>query len=138
MRKFQLLKGFFILLISCFIIASCSSNKEDERVKSKSNEKLKSDEASTSISKTNSENKDWDKMLDDYEEYVDEYIKFLEKAMKGDQSAMSEYPALMKKATNLQNSMEKAQSNDELTASQITRMTKIQTKMMNAAIELQK
>ncbi|MCB0540629.1 MAG: hypothetical protein KDE33_24145 [Bacteroidetes bacterium] len=80
---------------------------------------------------------DWDEMLDDYEEYVDEYIKFYKKAMKGDNSAMSEYPAMMEKATALQQSMAKAQNNNELSATQIQRMMKIQTKMTNAALEMQ-
>jgi hypothetical protein len=80
---------------------------------------------------------DWDEMLDDYEEYVDEYIKFFKKAMKGDNSAMSDYPAMMEKAIALQTSMGNAQSNNELSTTQIQRMMKIQTKMTNAALEIQ-
>jgi len=85
----------------------------------------------------NSNDEDWDEMLDDYEDYVDEYIKFYKKAMEGDNSAMTQYPALMQKATALQQSMAKAQNNNELSASQIQRMLKIQTKMTNAALEMQ-
>ena len=69
-------------------------------------------------------------MLDDYDEYVTEYVKFYKKAMKGDNSAMAEYPAMMEKATKLQESMEKAQGNDQLSAKQISRMMKIQAKMV--------
>ena len=76
-------------------------------------------------------------MLDDYEDYVDEYIKFYKKAMEGDNSALTQYPALMQKATALQQSMAKAQNNNELSATQIQRMMKIQTKMTNAALEMQ-
>ena len=76
-------------------------------------------------------------MLDDYEEYVDEYIKFYKKAMKGDNSAMADYPAMMEKATALQTSMANAQSNNELSTTQIQRMMKIQMKMTNAALEMQ-
>ena len=55
--------------------------------------------------------------------------------MNGDQSAIADYPALMEKATNLQASMQKAQNDNQLSAQQITRMMKIQTKMMQAATE---
>ncbi len=73
-------------------------------------------------------NEDWDKMLDDYEEYVTEYLKFYKQAMKGDQSALSEYPSLMEKATALSESMQQAQTDNQLNAMQINRMVKIQTK----------
>jgi len=102
---------------------------------SSSSSETSSDDNTTSVSSSGSE--DWDEMLDDYEEYVDEYIKFYKKAMKGDNSAMSEYPAMMEKATALQQSMAKAQNNNELSATQIQRMMKIQTKMTNAALEMQ-
>jgi hypothetical protein len=82
------------------------------------------------VSDTGSE--DYDKMLDDYDEYVTEYVKFYKKAMKGDNSAMAEYPAMMEKATKLQESMQQAQGNNQLSATQIGRMAKIQTKMLQA------
>ena len=84
----------------------------------------------------NNNSEDWDEMLDDYEEYVDEYLKFYKKAMDGDVNALSEYPELMNKANKLQQSMEKAQNDNELTTSQIQRMMKIQMKMANAALEM--
>jgi hypothetical protein len=40
----------------------------------------------------------------------------------------------MEKATNLSESMEKAQNNNQLTAKQINRMVKISTKMAQAAL----
>lgn len=85
--------------------------------------------ANTQLTKHGS--KDWDKMLDDYEEYVDQYIVFYKKALKGDNSAMTEYPAMMEKATSLQESMITAQNNDELSVSQVQRMSRIQSKMIN-------
>ncbi len=75
---------------------------------------------------------DYDKMLDDYDEYVTEYVKFYKKAMKGDQTALAEYPEMMEKATKLQESMQEAQGNNQLSATQIGRMAKIQTKMLQA------
>ena len=73
----------------------------------------------------------WDKTLDDYEDYVDQYIVLLEKAMNGDASAMSEYPALMQKAQELQGDLENVQS--EFSSSQASRLLKIQNKLMQAA-----
>ncbi len=84
------------------------------------------------IESDNSGSEDYDKMLDDYDEYVTEYVKFYKKAMKGDNSAMAEYPAMMEKATKLQESMQQAQGNNQLSATQIGRMAKIQTKMLQA------
>lgn len=76
-----------------------------------------------------------DKALDSYEAYVDQYIKFLKKAQKGDNSAMAEYPSLMQKATDMQEKMDDMK--DDFSAKQMGRMMKIQTKMTNAAIEMQ-
>jgi hypothetical protein len=76
---------------------------------------------------------DWDAVLDDYEEYVDNYIKLYKKAMEGDMDAMSEYPALMEKAKSLSEKLERAKG--DMSAQQLERMGKIQTKMMNAAMQ---
>jgi len=80
----------------------------------------------------NSGSEDYDKMLQKYDEYVTEYIKFYKKAIKGDNSAMSEYPAMMEKANALQESMKEAQGNNQLSVKQIARMSEIQTKMLKA------
>lgn len=87
-----------------------------------------SESSAESVSTSGSE--DFDKMLNDYDQYVTEYIKFYKKAMKGDNSAMSEYPSMMEKATNLQQSMQEAQGNGQLSTEQIARMVKIQAKML--------
>jgi hypothetical protein len=78
----------------------------------------------------NSGSEDYDKMLQNYDEYVTEYIKFYKKAMKGDNTAMSEYPAMMEKANALQESMQEAQGNNQLSVKQIAKMSEIQTKML--------
>ena len=77
-----------------------------------------------------SNTEDFDEMLDDYEAYIDQYIEFYKKSLAGDMSALSEYPALLEKANNLQQSMEKAQNADQLTIKQIKRMSDIQLKML--------
>lgn len=88
------------------------------------------DDSDNSLSDTGSEN--WDKMLDDYDEYVTSYVKLYKKAMKGDNNALSEYPAMMEKATDLQESMTNAQNDNQLSQIQLTRMAKIQGKMLAA------
>jgi len=80
------------------------------------------------VSSTGSSN--YDKMLDDYEEYVTQYIQFYKKAKNRDHSALAEYPSIMQKAVDLQESMEKAQNDNELSSAQVARMMKIQAKMM--------
>lgn len=76
-----------------------------------------------------------DDALDSYEDYVDQYLKFLKKANNGDTSALSEYPALMQKATNMQSKMDDMK--DDFSSKQMARMMKIQNKMTMAALEMQ-
>lgn len=80
----------------------------------------------------NNRTKDWDKILDDYEDYVNEYIKFYKKAMSGDMSALEKYPELLEKAEELEKSLQKAQDNNNLSSSQIKRISNIQNKIINA------
>ena len=75
---------------------------------------------------------DFDKMLIDYENYVDQYLIMYKKAMNGDQTAMTEYPALMEKAQELEQSMKDAQNNKELTVQQAKKMNDINFKMLEA------
>lgn len=64
-------------------------------------------------------NSNIDKMLDDYEKFVDQYVEYLLKATKGDATAMAEYPSLMKKAEELDNSLEKSKDDNKLTPEQV-------------------
>ena len=77
---------------------------------------------------------DWDAVLTSYEEYVDKYITFAKKAVKGDVKALAKYPALMQKAEELSNKLEKAE--DEMSSAQVARYTKISMKLAKAAEEL--
>jgi hypothetical protein len=106
------------------------STMQDEEADNSNMEATDDDVASVSDA-SGSEN--WDQMLNDYEQYVDEYIKFYKLAMKGDASALSEYPEMMEKATNLSESMQKAQNDNQLSVKQLNRMAKIQTRMLQAA-----
>jgi len=122
---------------------SVSSTLKIDREKSQNSSSIsknlenKNTDNSNTSSSVNNNSENWDEMLDDYEEYVDEYIKLLKKANNGDASVISEYSSMMNKAKDLQQSMVKAQNNNELNASQIKRMMKIQTKMANAAMKMQ-
>lgn len=78
---------------------------------------------------------DWDKIIDDYEEYVDEYIEFIQNMNYEDSSSMSEYTTLLEKAERLSSKLERAEN--DLSKSQLSRMTKIQNKMNNAVLEMQ-
>jgi hypothetical protein len=100
------------------------------------------EEASTtngSANKTDSKiqsDENWDQLLDSYDAYVNSYIKLLKKAQKGDASAISEYPAMLENALSLQEKLQGEKGN--LSASQLTRLVKIQAKTAEAAIEMQK
>lgn len=107
-----------------FIITSKKIEK-DESYSSSSNEDI-----------SESSDPKWDKVLDDYEEYVDKYIKIIEKMKNDDLSAIAEYPAMMKKAKDLEDSLKKAEKSKSLSSTQLSRMMKIQTKMLKAAQEM--
>ena len=109
--------------------------KAEARAKNyEDNKPKKAKEAKEAKETKSSGSAKYDKMLDDYEEYVDQYIVLYKKAMKGDSSAMTEYPALMQKATKFQNSMISAQQSNNLSVKQITRMSAIQMKMANGIL----
>jgi hypothetical protein len=105
--------------------------------------KLISSLVKNAISNTSDENKlssssdseDWNAVLKSYEEYIDKYIVLLKKAKNGDASAMTEYVSMMEKATELSEKMQNAGSN--LSTSQMTKFLKLQTKLTNAALEMQ-
>lgn len=77
---------------------------------------------------------DWDSVLDDYETFITDYVSLMKKAKAGDVSAVTEYASCLEKANSLGEKLEKAQST--LTSSQISRMTKLQAKIIAAASEL--
>lgn len=85
---------------------------------------------SNQLKNTNKSNTNWDKMIDDYDSYVTEYVKFYKKIQKGDNSVMTDYSTMMEKATSLQTSLAKAQTDNSLTGKQAARMLKIQAKML--------
>jgi hypothetical protein len=94
-----------------------------------------SDDGSNDESVSSSGSEDWDDILKSYEDYIDQYIKLLKKANNGDASALSEYPAMMEKATDLAGKLENA--GNDLTPTQASKFAKLQVKLANAAMELQ-
>ncbi|NDV68810.1 DUF6591 domain-containing protein [Dysgonomonas sp. 25] len=118
-----------------FIITS----KKIERPRgtsSSSNTESDNDFEKEEKSSSTSNSKDWDKILDDYEAYIDKSIKLYKKLEDNDMSAVAEYADLMGKAEDLQKSLDEADRNDDLSAKQLGRMLKIQTKMMEAAKDM--
>ena len=84
--------------------------------------------------KKKGKSEDWDAVLTSYEEYVDKYISFAKKAAQGDMRALAKYPSLMQKAEDLSEKLEDAE--DDMSAAQLARYTKISMKLMKAAEEL--
>lgn len=122
-----------------FIITSKKIEKPG-RSTSSSNAMESNTESDNDLEETtassNSNSQDWDKVLDDYEAYVDKTIKIYKKLKNNDMNAMTEYADLMEKAESLQKNLDKAQGNDDLSAKQIGRMMKIQTKMLQAVQDM--
>lgn len=96
-----------------------------------------SDTDSDNENTSSSDNKEWDKVLDDYEAYVDKNLKIIKKMKNDDLTAIAEYPALMEKAKDLEESLQSAQKSKSLSSKQINRMMKIQTKMLQATQDME-
>ncbi|MEG1916402.1 MAG: hypothetical protein RR061_06945 [Muribaculaceae bacterium] len=88
--------------------------------------------AEATVEESQAESEDWDSILDEYETFITDYISLMKKAKAGDMSAMTEYASCLEKANSLGEKLEKAST---LTSSQISRMTKLQAKIVAAASE---
>ncbi len=96
-----------------------------------SSEQTTNDRADDAAGDNNS-SKEWDSVLDEYEKLADKYISLYKKAQNGDISAMTDYVGVLESAEKLQTKLEKAKS--DLTTAQASRLTKIISKMANAAL----
>ena len=152
--KTNLTKISFVILFA-FVLQSCGDSNKNNNKESinyhetsdssnennypneieETNSELNSISEMDELSSESNSNIEIDEALNSYEEYVDQYITFLKKAQKGDISAMAEYPSLMQKANEANEKLENMK--DDFSSSQISRMMKIQTKMTNAALEMQ-
>lgn len=118
--------------IRAFVIGSKKIEKEESGTSSDNTNSSTSESTTSSASG----NEDWDKVLSDYEAYVDDYLKIIKKMNAGDNSAAQEYPALLEKAQDLDKSLKEAQGNNSLSADQMSRMLKIEGKMVKAMGEM--
>lgn len=97
-----------------------SSESDDEEEATEADEESDGETASSGDT-------DWDEVLDSYDSYVTKYVALMKKASKGDASAMSEYPALLEEAQQLDKKLSSAKG--DLSAAQWARYTKILTRM---------
>ena len=118
-----------------FFITSKKIEKDKRgSLASRNNESEDNDEDDT-LSDTG--DKKWDKMLDDYEAYADKYITMMKKVNDDDSlDALFDYPDLLEKAKKLEKSLKEAETSKSLSSKQVKLMAKIQVKMMNAMSEM--
>lgn len=112
-----------------FRVTSAYENVDSSDWDSSSSDDDNDDELSSGSGSSN-----WDEVLDEYEKFIDSYIRLAKKAAKGDISAATEMSSYMSKAESLSNKLENA--NDNMSASQLARFQKLQTKLVNAASSL--
>lgn len=129
MKKFTLV---VLAFSATLLVTSCGSKETKESADTAATTSLTGTE--TTAETASSEN--WDDVLNSYEEYIDQYIKLMKKANAGDMSAVSEYPAMMDKANELGEKLQNASTT--LTTEQMSRFTKLQAKLTNAATEMMK
>jgi hypothetical protein len=85
----------------------------------------------------NTGDKNFDKLLDDYESYTDQLISLMKKANAGDASALTDYADALQKASDLDKDLADAKKSKTLSTEQLTRMFKIEQKMLTAQMQLQ-
>ncbi len=117
---------------STFFITSKKIEEEKDTRVSKNNDNGTNDVFS------NENNPKWDKVLDDYEAYVDKYLEVIKKSNNDDSlGALLDYPELLEKTKDLEESLEEAKTSNSLSAKQVRRMAEIQIKMINAVSEME-
>ena len=116
--------NFSLLFAAAILLSSCGG-------KNSTSDKNDGSET-TEISSESSSTEDWDELLSSYEEYVDEYVSLAKKAAEGDNSAISEYPALLEKAKELGDKLKNAES--DMSSSQLEKYKEITEKMAEAAL----
>jgi hypothetical protein len=149
------IKLFGVALMAVMFFASCggsetkdekinaqeASDYESEAVEAESeaveaeSESVEAESESVEVKEETATSKeDWDAVLESYDTYIDQYIILMKKAANGDASAMTEYASMMGKATDLSNKMSKA--GNDLSASQMAKFMKLQTKLASAAAKM--
>jgi hypothetical protein len=77
-------------------------------------------------------NSKWDRCLDDYNNYVKEYNKHYLNAQKGDEKSISLYPYMKEKWEGIKKRLIKAYKKKRLSERQISRVIKINMKIVKA------
>lgn len=107
-------------------------------ITSKKIEKSEDDSSSDEVSSESSDtgDKKFDKLLDDFEAYTDKYIKMIKKVENDNMGALLDYPDLIKQTKKLEKSLEEAKNSKNLSSSQMKRLMDIQMKMLDATSEM--
>lgn len=92
------------------------------------NEKLEVEKNDFRNSK--SKNFDYDKVLNDYEKYVYQYIHLYKKAIGGNYEASTEYPKMMEKITEIEQSLINLEKHNVLNSKQVERLLETQKMML--------
>ena len=132
---------FAAIIIAAMVFTSCGGsstpksvdNSKDSILTITENDSVSAD-ASVEEGAAN-KNEDFDAVLKSYETYIDKYIVLMKKAKNGDASALADYPAMMKSATDLQTKLGSA--GDKLSTAQMTKFVELQNKLVKAASEIQ-
>lgn len=118
-----------------FFVTSKKIEKDKRSSLTSSNNESEDNDEDNTLSDTG--DKKWDKMLDDYEAYADKYITMMKKVNDDDSlDALLDYPDLLEKAKKLEKSLKEAETSKSLSSKQVKRMVKIQVKMMDAMSEM--
>lgn len=132
---------FAAMIIAAMVFTNCggsSASKGVDNSKDSISTITENDSVSSDVSVeegTAYKNEDFNAVLKSYETYIDKYIALMKKAKNGDASALADYPAMMKSATDLQTKLGNA--GDKLTIDQMTKFMELQNKLVKAASEIQ-
>lgn len=130
---------FAAVIIVAMVFTSCGGSTASKSVGNNQDSISTITESDPSITSSEEEgeankNEDWDAVLKSYETYIDNYIALMKKAKTGDASALSDYPAMMQNATDLQTKLGSAEN--QLSTSQMEKFLDLQNKLIKAASEM--
>jgi len=130
-----------VILTATLVLTSCGGSKSSKSVEDKKDSISTLTESDSVTSSTSNENvtsnksENMDVLLKNYETFIDQYIVLLKKAKKGDATALADYPAIMKSATDLQTKLGSAEN--KMSVSQMQKFVDLQGKLVKAASEIQ-
>lgn len=130
---------FAAVIIVAMVFTSCGGSTASKNVGNNQDSISTITESDPSVTSSEeegeaNENEDWDAVLKSYETYIDNYTALMKKAKTGDASALSDYPAMMQNATDLQTKLGSAEN--QLSTSQMEKFLELQNKLIKAASEM--